>query len=310
MSCKVNSRMFGPVHGPVVNRVPSATSGRWIPITRGLSNPLNAGEIDYVTTWKWYDDPEVNFNGGGSPGGNGGGGGGGGGGVGQRPIGPVIVNPKPENGNPYKWKKCGNKDCCTESQKEIIRSAYKKLISARCMAEMPSILSAIYQKYKQVVTVECADDAECQKGNYIAQYIESSKTLKICNGIINQDHIDYLAAIILHELVHSIGGNEIDAVALAQSCFSTIPTNWIDEYMMELMSGGKGYCYKYDENGDIMVESNLLVWYPEAGQVYEKASGEDRSKIVTLALVISESLGAKRGWKRDKKWIESHMKQC
>jgi hypothetical protein len=271
---------FGPTLGPLGDTSGSSPQGKLVRIP---ANPLKRGHWGIEPELIGVDEPL-----GEDPGGSGGGGGGGQGGSGilgggrsgPRLSQPDLYIPVKETGSPYRWARCSNgRDCCTKLQKELIENTYLDIIKLPCLQAniFPTLLANLKDAYKQRISIRCTSDCgsvEKSGGEYI-EVDPGTKQLRreliLCTNIFTDAR--NLMITLLHELIHAAGGNEIDSIAIVDSCFHPQSYDSMLWYWRQILDN---YPFKKAGTGSSEIrlyQGKYVTWIPSTGEVFALVPG-------------------------------------
>jgi hypothetical protein len=115
---------------------------------------------------------------------------------------------------------------CTPAQQKQIINAYDNFISSNCLDNFPGIKDKLREKWDEI-EISCDDDY-CSSGSSGSWPNEttvsgspaghtSGNSIIICPGRFGS--AGNLGATLLHEMVHAIGGKELDCEAVEWNCF-------------------------------------------------------------------------------------------
>lgn len=146
------------------------------------------------------------------------------------------------------------RDCSTAMQRNIT-SAFNDFIDAPCLDCFPGLRALLRDKWDEV-EIDCTDsDCDDLDGR------RSGDKILIC--VTSRPRID---AVLLHELVHAVGGTELDSEAVEHACFdgngATLPTSddW-DKFRSETS--------ELDGN-EIERVGEFVIWNSDTGEVWGK----------------------------------------
>lgn len=154
------------------------------------------------------------------------------------------------------WRGGGTtvRDCSASMQRNIV-DAFNDFIDDSCLDCFPGLRSKLENKWDSI-EIDCTD-SDCSR---LAGRRSGNKIL-IC--VRSRPRID---AVLLHELVHAVGGDELDSEAVEHACFdgsgATLPTSsdW-DKFRSE--TG------KLDGN-EIERVGEFVIWNSDTGEVWGK----------------------------------------
>ncbi len=144
---------------------------------------------------------------------------------------------------------------CTETMQNNITDAFNDFISNSCLDCFPGLREKLRDKWR-TIEVDCTD-SDCSRldGRF------SGNKVLIC--VTTRPRID---AVLLHELVHAVGGTELDSEAVEFACFNgngaTLPNgdDW-DKFRSETS----------ELNGnEIERVGEFVIWNSDTGEVWGK----------------------------------------
>lgn len=144
---------------------------------------------------------------------------------------------------------------CSETIRSLIVAAFNAIIDSACLDCFPGLRAKLRDKW-ETIEIDCTDPA-C--GDLDGQF--SGNTILIC--VRDRPRID---AVLLHELVHAVGGKELDSEAIEHACFSgraaTLPfgDDW-DKF--------RGETGELDGN-EIERVGEFVIWNSDTGEVWGK----------------------------------------
>lgn len=147
------------------------------------------------------------------------------------------------------------RDCNSTMQKNIL-DAFNSFIDSSCLDCFPGLRDKLRDKWEEI-EIDCTDD-DCD--DELAGRSSGNKIL-IC--VTSRPRID---AVMLHELVHAVGGTELDSEAVEHACFAgnaaTLPfgDDW-DKF--------RGETDQLDGN-EIERVGEFVIWNSDTGQVWGK----------------------------------------
>lgn len=142
---------------------------------------------------------------------------------------------------------------CTSSQQTAITNAFDSFIENECLDCFPGLREQLESTWR-TVEIDCTDPA-CSglDGRW------TGKILLCCVNIGCTGSSVRLAPVLLHELVHAVGGTELDAEAVEHACFdgngATLPTS--ADFDLFRSDGG-----------------NFAEWDSDTGEVWGVSNGD------------------------------------
>ncbi len=154
---------------------------------------------------------------------------------------------------------------CSLSQRNMLTTAFNTFINDNCLDCFPGLEDCIRDKWESI-EVDCHDTA-CQNNSWNGY--QSGNKLVICQSTFDAGQ-SRVNAVLLHELVHSCGGTELDSEAVEFACLNgagaTLPSSgdWV-KFFDETS--------EWDGNPDVR-KGKWVIWDSTTGEVW----GIDKSE--------------------------------
>lgn len=161
---------------------------------------------------------------------------------------------------------------CSETQQNELTNAFNNFISKNCLDCFPGIEQKLRNKWESV-EISC-DDNFCTDGVLGSWPNETTLTgspagktssdgnsIVICPGRFGSPND--LGATLLHELVHAIGGSELDSEGVEWKCFSSTGAASIFDDWDRFKDGSSAF-----NGNEIERISEWVIWNSDTGEVW------------------------------------------